>query len=326
MLIFVYGTDSYSSTKKVEAMRVQFKNKFDPAGLNLLELPPQSGNKIEIGEVSQAITSPPFLGEKRLVIIKNLLVGLKKAEAEPWLSVLQKIPESSIVILWDKESEKTIEKNEIFKKLSGGDDVHCYPAPLLGDGELNKWAINFCKSINLTIAPGLLSKVVAMVGADLWQLSGELQKLKARSNGTAVSEQMVNELVRANVDDQIFAFIDAVAAKDRSRAMKMLSDERLAGAEDMYLFAMIARQVRLLLSARDVIDRQPRASAAIWAQELGVHPYVAQKTIAQAKSFSFEFLKKLHDLCFELDRQLKLGLDQGLAVDRLVSEFVAPNA
>ncbi len=170
-----------------------------------------------------------------------------------------------------------------------------------------------------------MTKVVALVGNDLWQLSGELRKLVARSGGSAVTDEMIKELVRANVDDQIFAFIDAVAARDRARAMKMLADERLSGAEDMYLFSMIARQVRLLLSARDVIDRNPGASSAMMAQELGVHPFVAQKTLGQAKSFSFEFLKKLHDLCFEFDAKLKLGMDQGLAVDRLVSEFVAPN-
>lgn len=326
MLIFVYGDDSYSSTAKVEAMRIQFKTKFDPSGLNLAEFPVLSTGKTDLGEVSQAVTSPPFLGTKRMVIVKNLMSGLKKADAQPWINIFGSVPESTIAILWDKDGQKTIEKNEIYKKLSGNKDVFSYVHSPLVDFELGKWASDYAKSIKLNIAPGLLTKVVAMVGDDLWQLSGELQKLAARSMESAVTDEMVKDLVRANIDDQIFAFVDAVAGRDRARAMRMLADERLAGAEDMYLFSMIARQVRLLLSARDVIDRNPGASSAVLAQELGVHPFVAQKTIAQAKSFSFEFLKKLHDLCFEFDAKLKLGMDQGLAVDRLVTEFIAPSA
>ena len=116
MLIFVYGDDSYSSTAKVEAMRIQFKAKFDPSGLNLAEFPVLSTGRTDLGEVSQAVTSPPFLGTKRMVIVKNLLSGLKKADATPWINVFGAVPESTIVILWDKEGQKSIEKNEIFKK------------------------------------------------------------------------------------------------------------------------------------------------------------------------------------------------------------------
>lgn len=322
MLILVYGADSYSSTKKVEAMREQFKNKFDQSGLNLAEFPSTGTDKIELGAVSQAVTSPPFLGAKRMVIVKNLISAIKKSDSEPWLNILTHIPESTIVILWDKEGEKTIEKHELFKKLAKGQDVFTYAHQELSGPELSRWAQSFSKSINLQITPGLLEKVVAMVGGDLWQLSGELKKLSARSGLSSVSEEMIKDLVRTNMDDQIFAFIDAVAARDQARAIRLLADERLSGAEDMYLFSMMARQIRLLLGARDVLDRLPGASKQELAEALDVHPFVAQKTLSQAKSFSSEYLKKLHNLCFEFDAKIKLGLDQGLAVDRLVAEFV----
>lgn len=304
-------------------MREQFKNKFDPSGLNLAEFSGSGSEKIELGAVSQAMTSPPFLGVKRMVIVKNLLSALKKAEAESWINLFGQVPDSTIVILWDNDGEKSVQKHEIFKKLSGGKEVFSYPHSTLAGGDLTRWATSFAKSIKLNISPALLERVVAMVGDDLWQLSGELKKLAARAGSGPVDEVMVRDLVRTNVDDQIFAFIDAVAARDQARAIRLLDGERQAGAEDMYLFSMLARQVRLLLSARDVLDRNPRASKEEVAVELSVHPFVAQKTLEQARSFSSEYLKKLHNLCFEFDSRIKLGLDQGLVVDRIVAEFVA---
>jgi DNA polymerase-3 subunit delta len=322
MLIFVYGADSYSAGKQVEEMRKKFKEKFDPSGMNLAEFTATKSG-LDFGPVAQAVTSPPFLGQKRMVIVKDLLGVLKKADVGPWMDLFGGVPESTICIVWDKEKEPAIEKHEIFKKNKGGKDVHAYIHAEMDAMAAQVFARTFVKANGLAIEPGVLQEVVAMAGTDAWSLASELSKLAARANGAPVSREMVQMLVRANADDQMFALMDAVAAKDARKALALLAEERQFGAEDMQLFAMLSRQIRLLCAVRGLLDADGRISKQEVADALGIHPFVAQKTLSQAKSFSSDALQSLEETCFSFDRKMKRGgISMEMAVDRLVVGFI----
>ncbi|MFH1631996.1 MAG: DNA polymerase III subunit delta [bacterium] len=322
MLILVYGKNTFLSQHKVAQMRERFIDKFDASGMNLAEFQ-VACEKLPVGDVMQAVQTPPFLAEKRMVIVRGLLSTLKKDDCDPWIDGFNKTPDSTIVILWDSESVKMSEKHHLFKSLIKGQDVHTYPMPMLEGAQLTAWAAEQARDLKLKIDNRLLQKVVAMVGDDLWQLSGELKKLAAYSGGQDVTDDMVSEMVRANFEDQIFAFVDAVAAKNSAQAIKLMQEQRLAGSTDSHLFAMLARQVRLLISARDVIDRNPRATKSDVASALGVHPFVAQKSLAQARQITMDQLKHLHGMLFDLDRKLKRSkVSAEVAVDRLVAEML----
>ncbi len=167
MIILVYGENTYLSQQKINLMRDQFKQKFDSSGMNLVEFE----GKVALGEALQAIQSPPFLSQKRMVIIKDLVIGIKNDESEIWAENLARIPESSIVILWESEGEDKISKKELFKRLQKVNDLHLYHHPELTGAALSAWATNYAQEIGLLIDRQLLEEVVAMVGSDLWQLS-----------------------------------------------------------------------------------------------------------------------------------------------------------
>ncbi|MDP2631726.1 MAG: DNA polymerase III subunit delta [Candidatus Uhrbacteria bacterium] len=323
MLIFIYGNNSYLAHEKVKVMREKFLEKFDKSGMNLAHFDIGAGSFHSFGDVMQAVKTPPFLGEKRMVIISGLL-SLKKAEAEPWAESLVNVPESTIVILQDDVSVKMGAKHHLLKVLGSGEDVHTYPMEELTGSQLSVWATSHAKGIGLNIDSRLLQKVVSMVGGDLWQLSGELDKLAGHSLGLPVTEEMVRNLVRANFEDQMFNFIDAVANKNSSQALALLHEQRLAGSADFHLFAMLARQIRILLGVRDVLDRNPQATKADVASALNVHPFVAQKSLAQARRMEMAQLRNLHNMLFEFDHKLKSsGISAEVAVDRFVAEMLA---
>lgn len=322
MIIFIYGEDSYSASQRLKAMKDRFVEKFDPSGMNVIEF---SDRTLEIGSIAQSIQSPGFLSAKRMVIVRGLLAKItKKPDAKPWLEQLSKAPADSILILFDPTSEKKIEKNEIYKQLLKLEDVHAYACPALVDEELTKWAMNESGRIGLKIGARQLDKVIGLVGSDLWQLSGELAKLAAYANGHSVDENMIDLLVKANFEDRMFDFIDAVAQKQTKRALALLDDQRQSGSTDFHLFGMLSRQVRLLIGARDVLDQNPRATKQDVADALGVHPFVAQKTLSQARAFSSDQLHGLHDRLFDFDRRVKTGgASMDIVVDRVVAELIS---
>lgn len=320
MIIFIYGEDSYSATQRLEAMRDRFREKFDQSGMNLVEF---SAKNLNIGDVSQAIQSPGFLSDKRMVIVKNLLSEVtRKPDAKPWVAQLNKCPSETILILFDSQSEKKIEKNEVFKQLSKSGEFHAYPCPALSVSDLEKWAARESKQLGLSIDRQLLQRVVSLVGADLWQLSGELQKLSAYTSGRATTSEDIQLLVKANFEDKMFDFIDAVAERRVEHALRLLDEQRESGSTDFHLFAMLGRQVRLLIGARDVLDRNNRATKQDIASELGAHPFVAQKLLNQARAFSAVQLRGIHRLLFNFDQRAKTGGgDMSVFVDRTVAEM-----
>ena len=319
MLIFVYGQDTFRVREKVRVMKEKFSEKFDKGGMNLVEF----SNKPVLGEVMQAVQSPPFLGDKRMVVVRDLCGTLKKDQVETWQEGLSKIPESTIVILWEEIDPKKLEKHALYKALSKQSEVHTYPFPLLKDAALTQWVVGRVQEMGAQIDRIALTSLVGRVGSDLWQMQHELEKLVAYAGSGMVTNEMVEELVRASFEDQIFQLVDAISHRNANKAIRLLDEERWSGASDQYIFGMLARQVRILLGARSVLDLNANATKDYVASELSLHPFVAQKAVGQARSFVTQDLVRAHELLFELDQASKSGrLGADLAVDLVVAQML----
>ena len=154
-------------------------------------------------------------------------------------------------------------------------------------------------------------------------MQNEIEKLVAYAGAREVSACAVEELVPAPLEDQMFALMDAVSKKDALGAVRMLAQERERSTDDARIFAMLARQIRILLGVRSLLDENSQTTKQEVASTLGVHPFVASKALSQARFFSQETLKKIHTLLFHLDRGAKTGKHGAdLAVDRTVAEIL----
>jgi len=324
MIIFVYGEDTFRVREKVQVMKEKFEDKFDKSGINLAEFL----NKLELGQVMQAIQSPPFLGDKRMVVVRDLCGSLKKDQIEAWQNGLLKTSDSTITILWEEMDPKKLEKHVLYKALSKQSEVHSYPFPLLQGAGLTQWVVARVHEMGAQINQDALQSLVERVGSDLWQMQNELEKLVAYSHGNDIQKdmitiEMVEKLVRASFADQIFQLVDAVSHRNANQAIRLLEEERWSGATDQYVFGMLARQVRILLGTRSVLDLNAQATKDLVAAELSLHPFVAQKALGQARSFETEDLVRAHALLFELDQATKTGrLGADLAVDLVVVEML----
>ena len=317
MLIFVYGENTYASLQKLSTLREHFVQKHDPSGMNVSEF---VVGKSKLGEVMAGIQAPPFLGAKRLVIVKGLCETYStKKDAKEWIEAFERIPESTVVAVWDRVSVKKMVRHAMIKAYADKQDVHQYAFSSLEGSQLQSWAADYAKQLELQIDRSLLMMIVSRVGSDLWQLSGELAKVAAYMNGAPATQEVVDLLVRTNSDDQMFALMDALSAGQTKRVLELLRSQRQFGTADHQLFAMLSRQVRLLLSVRDLIDQRGSVSKQDVAGALSLHPFVAQKTLSQAQRFSKEQLLHMQTLLYRLDRLIKRGqVDAELAVDRAV--------
>ncbi|KKW31918.1 MAG: polymerase III, delta subunit protein [Candidatus Uhrbacteria bacterium GW2011_GWA2_52_8d] len=316
MLIFVYGDDTFRVQEKVRQLTRAFREKFDPTGLNLAEFPSSSKKGFELGEVMGAVHAIPFLGQKRMTVVRDLIDSMKKADMSAWVDGFVKTPDSTIVVFWESVESTSLEKKPLFVALKDAAEVHHYPFPALKGAELDCWVQDRVKERGGAIDTDALRAMIERVGADLWQMDNEICKLVAYASGQTISVVMVDELVHTSFEGKIFALIDAVSQRRPVDAIRLLQEERWSGANDHYLLTMLGRQVRILLGARAMLDENPHVRQGELVKTLNIPPFVAQKVLSQARGFTLARLKAVHDLLFDFDLAMKTsGINADLAVD-----------
>ncbi|MFC1622731.1 DNA polymerase III subunit delta, partial [Patescibacteria group bacterium] len=132
----------------------------------------------------------------------------------------------------------------------------------------------------------------------------------------------VQKLTEANFDDNIFNLADAVGRSDKALALELINKQLGMGTAPIYLLSMIVRQFRILIQIKEAIGNTNYVNNAVVAKELGLHPFVVQKSMTQVKNYSMEKLKQIYQSLLELDIQLK---SSKLSADVLFSRLVISN-
>lgn len=164
---------------------------------------------------------------------------------------------------------------------------------------------------------------MSYVGGNLRLLDQELEKLAALVNYAGpVTGDDVKTLVSAAHDDNIFALVDALGLRNRGRAMLELQELLAAGASELYLLAMMARQIRLILSVKDLVQEQGLNSGQIRRELRISRAFIVDKLLRQAQWFRIEELETIQRRILHLDQAIKTGRIEGsLALELLVVEI-----
>lgn len=300
MIFFLYGPDNYRSRQKMKELKAKFLTDIDSSSLNLTIL---DGEKIKIEDFNSAVATPPFLARKRMVIVANLISGNKNKEINKQVvEILAKenLLKDIILVFW--EGDKVDERTSLFKRLAK--EKYAQRFDLFKDQELKNWLRLEVKHHGGSIAGGAIDKLVESVGNDLWEASSEIAKLVAYKDKKTIEAEDVTALVRGKFDDNIFNFIDAIAAKNQKLALHLLEDQLDSGANELYLLTMLIRQFRILLQVKSLAAGYKISSREV-AEELKLHPFVAQKALYQIKNFSEKQLEEIYRQLLAVDVKIK---------------------
>ena len=127
----------------------------------------------------------------------------------------------------------------------------------------------------------------------------------------------------ANVREaNIFAAVDAALEGRSGVAIRMMHRLLDSGRPAAYLITMVARQVRLLLLAKDLKARG--VANADMGRRLSLSGYPLRKTLEQEGRFTRDRLARAYHCVLEADLSIKTGgSDERLAVDLLVAELAS---
>ena len=319
VIYILQGDDEFAIARYVSEMEAKLG---DPslAAMNISRLDGRTFNLDDLLGVAGAM---PFLSPRRLVVLSQVVERLKDTtKRERFLSQLHMLPVTTALVMveigekdrrqnrehwldrWATEQgERVLNKTFMLPKGAAMADRIQKEARIIG-GEISRQA----------------AEVLAdLVGDDPRLAVQEIHKLLAYVNyNRPVEPEDVETLTIDSNPGNIFEMIDALSTRNGFKAVEML--HRLLEQEDpMRILAMIHRQFRLLIQARELLDEGKGGQIT---QVLKMVPFVAEKTAAQARRFDMDTLETAYQRLLDLDEGIKSGqIEADVAIDTFVVAF-----
>ncbi len=320
MVIYIYGEDTFRSRQYLSEQIIKFKQARDPQGYNVVILDAQ---KIEPGRILTEIVAAPFLAEKRLVVVENVLSISDKEFLEELIGRIKekRIPDSNVVIFWQGEKfgkvKEIKELDAVLKK-----EKYNQEFALLEGAALSAWIAAEIKKRNGKISNPAISYLAQNTTGDIWYLMSLIDQLTAYASGEEIGLSQVNLFLDEKVDDNVFNMVEAVVNGNKKQAFKLLEEQRRLGEDNFKIFSLIVWQFRILLSARSLFEASENMSSDAMAKELSVHPFVLKKNLAFIKRYNKKQLSDIYAQLLDMDFKAKTGqADLGLSLDLLINRI-----
>jgi len=331
LLRILYGKDDFTKHQALESIR---KNICDPDTLavNTCLL---NGKQLSLKQLEDACNVyPSLLCPARLVIVEGLLgrfeskrkkgrrvsdsEGKSSRDMEEWLGLVgyvKRLPPTTELVLVDGELKA---QNRLLSALLPLAEAKAFPA--FKDEALRLWVQSRVKDSGGTITIGAMNALVALVGADLWAMSSEIDKLLAYSEGQHITEEDVNQAVSYVRETDIFTLVDAILEGRREIAQQWLQQLLQSGAGPPYILVMITRQLRLITAAKELGGDLFRPEVRAGLEQ--PNDISLQKALRQAKAYTKERIRAAYHKVVETDVDIKSGkYDDELGLNLLIIEL-----
>lgn len=237
----------------------------------------------------------PMMAERRMVFVRD--IGLMSADEAPAvIDYLGKPNPSTVLVAVTSKLDKRL---KLFAQLGKKGYLHVLDAPR----QVAPWVREEAKLKNVRIESSAISRLVDTVGNDLSRLSLALEQLGLYAGDRPVTSDDVDELIADTRERSVFELTDAIGAADRSRALAAvasLCDQRESAVGVVVMLARHVRQLSVLHTCR--AHGIPRSE---WASRIGVPPFVVDKLVAQARSYTPAALATATQRLANADRALK---------------------
>jgi DNA polymerase-3 subunit delta len=237
----------------------------------------------------------PMMAQRRLIYVRDLS-AMPADDADALLAYLAKPNPSTVVVCVVSKLDKRI---KLYAQLSRKGYLHVLEAPR----QLAPWVRAEAKHRGVPLDAAAITRLVDAVGDDLSRLALTVEQLGLYAGGRPVTADDVDELVADTRERTVFELTDAIGAADRGRALAAvasLCDQRESAVGVVVMLARHVRQLSLVYTLRDT--NVPRPS---WGQLLGVPPFVVDKLISQARSYTPRALATATRRLANADRALK---------------------
>ena len=294
----VLGEDDFLAERATKAIVAQ-------AGEGVEVTTLRAGDVSE-GEIAMA-TSPSLFAEDRVVVVKRAELAGK----EPTEILLQACVNPAPGITLIVEHTGGGRQKAMVKKFAKVAEVH--KADALKDNERRSWLMEEFRSHGVRPTPDVAAAVLESVGSDLRELASAVSQLVSDTEGELTVESVrayyvgVAEVAGFDIADQAVAGRADRALASTRRALQL-------GTSPVSIAAALARKVGDIAKLHGV-----RGNPDQLARTVGMHPYVAKKTMQVARQWSGDAVSHAVIIVSDLDAEVKgQGGDPEFAIENAV--------
>ena len=277
------------------------------AGMNLSVFEGKNADPKEI--ISQAQTIP-FFAEYRVILIQDS--GFYKKTPEGMAEYLAEIPDTAILLFVESDVDK---RSRMFKQTEKNGRAVQFARQR--DVVLKKWVLSQLKREGKKITEPVLNSFLESAGDDMELISQELEKLLCYTmEKDVITAEDVKAVGVPAVGNHIFDMIDALAAKNRQRAMELYLDLVRLREPPMRILYLIGRQFYILNRLKSM--RKTGMGDKEMASAAKIPPFAVKKNLAQAAKFTDDQIQDAIETCVQADADVK----SGRLTDRMAVELV----
>ncbi len=311
MIIFLYGSDGYRLKQKSEEIIASYRKKHQ-SGLNFFKFDCADISAGEFIKIDEAVKNSSFFNEVKLIVLNNpfsqKIIADKLGELIKQYG-LDKMKD--VVVLAVENSDGGASWNgsrglaELLKKPGNlVENINCLKGVKLTNWIKNEFAARGCAT-----EPAALEQLIERAGNDSFSLAVNIDKLSNYLSGNGVKKILKPEdvelLIAGKIDLNIFDLVDAIASKNKVRALDILYKELKTGRDANYILTMIIFQFRNLLTVKDLASRT--VAPDLISKKAGLHPFVVKKTMRELGKYQIDELKHIYGRLLDIDVFYKEG-------------------
>jgi DNA polymerase III subunit delta len=316
-ITLLHGNDEFAITAHIDKICAGL-GASPEADMNIARFDGRTG--IDYSALNSAVNAAPFMTSRRIMVLLNPVGALNPGEnRKKFLDFLKNSQPTTTILL--AEFDELKRENWLLKwaiQAAPRATVHIYNLPKRY--EMPRWIESEVRKQGGKIEADAASRLAEMVGEDTRIAAQEVTKLLTYVNfERAANMADVDQVCAVTSQGSIFDLVDALGQGDGRKAQRTYH-QMLENVDAFELWGMIIRQFRLLLQARELIDRNVQVQEI--QKSLGLHEFVAQKVNIQAKRFSMQTLETIYHKLLEIDEGAKTSqVPLDLAIDTLIVEI-----
>ena len=300
MIFVIYGEESFLMEQKLQSLKKEYDCNEDNMNISTYR-----ANEDSLEEVYEDLITPPFLTDKKMVVLKNpyFLTTKKVKKDNNELEYFEKclINSEAVIFVIYHVGKDFDERKKIVKNLRK--QAQFFEIDKVNHYKLSDSTRQAIRRRDATIDDDALELLLSRLGDSLNNVALEVEKLCLYSKH--ITYDIVDELVSKPLDENVFALTSAILQKDRRKMFSIYHDLMILNEEPIKLIVLIAGQMRLIYQVK-LLDRKGYNDKEI-GKILGVNPYRLKYVRQEGKDFDLnELLQCLDDLS-RLDVEIKTG-------------------
>lgn len=273
------------------------------------------GGETTYQEVVNKAQTLPFIGERRVVIVKDI-DEIKAQGVERLLEYCSNPSPSACLVLTAAEIDK---RSKLYNTLSKKGIVVEFCN--VNEKYAGFWITKKVKESGYRMGDDAKEYLLEVVGSRLQRLNMELEKIFTfKNNDRDITTDDIRLLVEDTKVEAIFTFTDSIGSKDIDGALKLLSKILNQGEMPVKIIGMIARQLRLILLTKTY--REKGIPLSELPSKAGFAPFLLKGYLGQAEKYNAIELKESFFKIQEADIRLKSSdIPEKMILQKLVLDL-----